>query len=89
VGDGLQQGASDPGVERCDELDDVLLNHDGATVDRTVSSGGRCARMFGTLRGTQSGYSLWEFRIYGIAHKDLLKQALGQSSSPSACFFHH
>jgi hypothetical protein len=31
----------------------------------TVSGTGRFVRMFGTARGTQFGYSLWEFQVYG------------------------
>ena len=38
----------------------------GGTEDLTGLSGtGRYVRMYGTARGTQWGYSLWEFQIYG------------------------
>jgi beta-glucosidase len=30
-----------------------------------VSGSGRYVRMYGTQRGTQYGYSLWEFQVYG------------------------
>ena len=30
-----------------------------------VSGSGRYVRMYGTQRGTQYGYSLWEFQIFG------------------------
>ncbi|GIH23314.1 hypothetical protein Aph01nite_16240 [Acrocarpospora phusangensis] len=38
---------------------------DGAIDDLTVSGTGRYIRMYGTARGTQWGYSLWEFDVYG------------------------
>lgn len=37
----------------------------GATDDLTVSGNGRYVRVYGTQRGTQYGYSLWEFEVYG------------------------
>jgi hypothetical protein len=37
----------------------------GGTETLTVSGTGRYVRMFGTLRTTQYGYSLWEFAVYG------------------------
>jgi beta-glucosidase len=38
---------------------------DGGVDDLTVSGSGRFIRMNGTARGTQWGYSLWEFEVYG------------------------
>jgi beta-mannanase len=39
---------------------------DGGLDDLTGLSGsGRFIRLYGTLRGTQWGYSLWEFQVYG------------------------
>ncbi|GAA1018597.1 hypothetical protein Aple_065510 [Acrocarpospora pleiomorpha] len=38
---------------------------DGAVDDLTVSGTGRYVRVYGTARGTQWGYSLWEFDVYG------------------------
>ncbi|MCB0154992.1 MAG: discoidin domain-containing protein, partial [Anaerolineae bacterium] len=39
---------------------------DGGVDDLTGLSGsGRYVRMYGTARGTQWGYSLWEFEVYG------------------------
>ena len=38
---------------------------DGGTDDLTVSGSGRYVRMNGTKRGTNSGYSLDEFQVYG------------------------
>jgi hypothetical protein len=35
-----------------------------------VSGSGRYVRMYGTARGTQYGYSLWEFQVYGTAGDD-------------------
>jgi beta-glucosidase len=29
-----------------------------------VTGTGRYVRMYGTVRGTQYGYSLWEFQVY-------------------------
>jgi len=37
----------------------------GAIDDLTVSGSGRYVRMYGTTRGTQWGYSLFEFEVYG------------------------
>ncbi len=38
----------------------------GGTQNLTVSGSGRYIRMYGTQRGTQYGYSLWEFSVYGV-----------------------
>ncbi len=38
---------------------------DGGVDDLTVSGSGRYIRMYGTVRGTVYGYSLWEFEVYG------------------------
>src|ERR1041385_3961404 len=37
---------------------------DGGIDDLTVNGSGRYVRMYGTVRGTQFGYSLWEFGVY-------------------------
>jgi hypothetical protein len=37
----------------------------GGTQALTVSGSGRYIRMLGTVRGTQWGYSLWEFQVFG------------------------
>jgi NedA-like, galactose-binding domain/Glycosyl hydrolase family 26/Divergent InlB B-repeat domain len=37
---------------------------DGGLDDLTVNGSGRYVRMNGTVRGTQFGYSLWEFEVY-------------------------
>ncbi len=37
----------------------------GGTETLAVSGTGRYVRMYGTVRGTQYGYSLWEFQVYG------------------------
>jgi hypothetical protein len=39
----------------------------GGTQTLTVAGSGRYVRMFGTTRGTQFGYSLWEFQVFGTA----------------------
>jgi NedA-like, galactose-binding domain/F5/8 type C domain/Glycosyl hydrolases family 16 len=38
---------------------------DGGVDDLIVSGSGRYVRMYGTVRATQYGYSLWEFEVYG------------------------
>ncbi|NUR93327.1 MAG: discoidin domain-containing protein, partial [Nonomuraea sp.] len=38
---------------------------DGDTDDLTVSATARYVRMYGTARGTEYGYSLWEMQVYG------------------------
>ncbi|MBA3470514.1 MAG: cellulose binding domain-containing protein [Herpetosiphonaceae bacterium] len=38
---------------------------DGGSDDLAVSGSGRYIRLYGTARGTQWGYSLWEFEVYG------------------------
>ncbi|MGW3284335.1 discoidin domain-containing protein [Streptomyces sp. NPDC001002] len=37
----------------------------GGIQSLTVTGTGRYVRMYGTQRGTQYGYSLWEFQVYG------------------------
>ncbi|WP_329134097.1 discoidin domain-containing protein [Streptomyces sp. NBC_01476] len=37
----------------------------GGTQTLSVTGTGRYVRMYGTVRGTQWGYSLWEFQVYG------------------------
>ncbi len=39
----------------------------GGTQTLNVSGTGRYVRMYGTVRATQYGYSLWEFQVYGTA----------------------
>ncbi|MFI8824685.1 discoidin domain-containing protein [Streptomyces sp. NPDC053431] len=39
---------------------------DGATDDLTVSGTARYVRVLGTERATPYGYSLWEFKVYGV-----------------------
>ncbi|MGI5507119.1 glycosyl hydrolase family 8 [Lentzea sp. CA-135723] len=39
---------------------------DGGVDDLTVSGSGRYVRVLGTARGTEWGYSLWEFEVYGV-----------------------
>jgi len=38
---------------------------DGGVDDLAVTGSGRYIRMYGTARGTQWGYSLWELEVYG------------------------
>jgi hypothetical protein len=44
----------------------------GGNQTLTVNGSGRYVRMYGTVRATQYGYSLWEFQVYG-------------GTSPAAC----
>jgi F5/8 type C domain/NedA-like, galactose-binding domain len=37
----------------------------GGTETLAVNGSGRYVRLYGTARGTQYGYSLWEFQVYG------------------------
>jgi hypothetical protein len=39
----------------------------GGIQDLTVNGTGRFVRMNGTVRGTQFGYSIWEFQVFGTA----------------------
>jgi hypothetical protein len=39
----------------------------GGVQNLTVSGSGRYVRMYGTARGTQYGYSLWEFQVFGTS----------------------
>jgi F5/8 type C domain/Beta-1,3-glucanase len=48
-----------------------------------VSGSGRYIRMYGTARGTQWGYSLWEFQVYGTASGG----GGGGSGAPPAAFW--
>jgi hypothetical protein len=43
-----------------------VTNNTGGTNDLPVSGIGRYVRMFGTRRGTEWGYSLWSFEVYGV-----------------------
>ncbi len=40
---------------------------DGGTDDLALSGSGRYVRMYGTVRATGWGYSLWEFEVYGTS----------------------
>jgi hypothetical protein len=42
-----------------------VTNNAGGINDLAVSGTGRYVRMYGTRRGTQWGYSLWSFEVYG------------------------
>jgi hypothetical protein len=48
----------------------------GGTQNLAVNGSGRYVRMYGTVRATQYGYSLWEFQVYGGA---------GGTTGPAAC----
>lgn len=39
---------------------------DGGLDDITLSATGRYVRMYGQQRGTQWGYSMWEFHVFGV-----------------------
>ncbi|HEY1014348.1 MAG TPA: discoidin domain-containing protein [Herpetosiphonaceae bacterium] len=42
-----------------------VTNGDGGVDDLAVSGSGRYVRLYGTVRATPYGYSLWEFEVYG------------------------
>ncbi|WP_020522316.1 DUF1996 domain-containing protein [Catelliglobosispora koreensis] len=42
-------------------------NGNGGTQTVNVNSSGRYVRMYGTQRNSAYGYSLWEFKVYGVA----------------------
>src|ERR1700745_511031 len=42
----------------------------GGTQNLSVTGTGRYIRMYGTARGTQYGYSLWEFQVFGSSSGD-------------------
>ncbi|MBN1410421.1 MAG: discoidin domain-containing protein [Spirochaetales bacterium] len=43
----------------------LIANNAGGINDLPVSGSGRYVRMYGTVRATAWGYSLWEFEVYG------------------------
>ncbi|MFG2310568.1 discoidin domain-containing protein [Streptomyces sp. NPDC048566] len=45
----------------------TVTGGDGGTDSLDVSGQGRYVRMYGVHRGTQYGYSLWEFQVFGTA----------------------
>jgi photosystem II stability/assembly factor-like uncharacterized protein len=42
-----------------------LANNNAAVNDLAITGTGRYVRMYGTRRGTEWGYSLWSFEVYG------------------------
>jgi hypothetical protein len=48
----------------------------GGTQNLTVNGSGRYVRVYGTVRATQYGYSLWEFQVFGPG---------GPTTPPAAC----
>jgi len=62
-------------------------NGDGGTDDLTGLSGsGRYVRLYGTARGTQWGYSLYEFKVYGNGTDSTptASPSASRTASPSA-----
>src|SRR4029077_15157838 len=55
----------------------------GGTQTLSVTGTGRYIRMYGTARGTQYGYSLWEFQVYGPASGGGGTGCTGQSNTPN------
>ena len=56
----------------------------GGTQNLTVSGTGRYIRLYGTARGTQYGYSLWEFDVYTSSGGTTPPAGCtGQSNTPS------
>ena len=61
---------------------------DGAIDDLNISGSGRYIRMYGTVRGTAYGYSLWEFSVYsvGIPPTPTTAPTITPTSTPVAAF---
>lgn len=61
---------------------------DGGIDDVAVSGSGRYLRIFGTARGTQFGYSLWEIEAYGgqVLSNKALNRPVTVSSTETANF---
>jgi hypothetical protein len=55
----------------------------GGTQNLTVTGTGRYIRMYGTARGTQYGYSLWEFQVFGPTTGGGGTGCTGQSNTPN------
>ena len=55
----------------------------GGTQNLTVTGTGRYIRMNGTARGTQYGYSLWEFQVFAPASGGGGTGCTGQSNTPN------
>ncbi|MGI8664831.1 MAG: discoidin domain-containing protein [Jatrophihabitans sp.] len=55
----------------------------GGTQNLTVSGTGRYVRMYGTVRGTPYGYSLWEFQVYGTIGGGIGGSCPTQSDTPN------
>jgi hypothetical protein len=62
-GAAFQIQISDNGVDWKTALD--VTNNTGGTNDLPVGGTARYVRMYGTQRGTEWGYSLWSFEVYG------------------------
>jgi beta-glucanase (GH16 family) len=56
-----------------------VVNGDGGEDTYNVSGTGRYVRMYGTVRNTGWGYSLWEFEIYGTLSGGRQAQRLNDS----------
>ncbi len=69
MGDGVRRRLSGAGIERRvrrGRRSAAVTGGDGGVDDLTGLSGtGRYVRIYGTQRGTEWGYSLWELEVYG------------------------
>ena len=67
LGRRVRQGVQDPDVGQRHHLDRHLHHHHRRRRHETltVTGTGRYVRMYGTVRGTGYGYSLYEFQVYG------------------------
>ena len=54
---------------------------EGEVDNLEVYGSGRYVRVYGTRRGTQFGYSLWELEVYGTTHRVHLPLMMRQSSA--------
>jgi hypothetical protein len=64
-------------------------NGDGGVDDLAVAGTGRYVRMYATVRGTQWGYSLWEFEVYRsgtTANQALNKPAFSSTNENQTTF---
>jgi beta-glucanase (GH16 family) len=57
----------------------TITNADGGEDTYNVVGTGRYVRMYGTIRNTGWGYSLWEFEVYGTAAGGRKSQSLNAS----------
>ena len=79
----------DPDVERRHGVDDIYstTTGTGGVQNLTVTGSGRYVRMYGTVRHTVYGYSLWEMSVYGTRAPAVAarSRAAARSARTSSC----